>query len=248
MRKFISGILCLAVLLLLMPMAGAAAQGKYPAPLTDTPESKPISSWSSVTPEYWQESTLLNRVATRSGPGGNGVFTEELATFRLGNEISKDAIVWVGWKEPSTPTPVHKKVSGIYWALVEFRDVNGNLYRAYVGIDSPKQQVNTQVLAIDPNTVPYREFKKVPCEVYGGSTNLYYGPGTKYKQVTVRKANHTDTRKAITLPAGTNVDFLCSENDYALIEFRYPSWLDSPSEDSGPLMRAWVPMDAIRSK
>jgi len=240
MRKITSSALCLVVIfLVLMPMAGAAAQS---GPSTRRPDYLP---WS--TPEYWQESALLYSLATRSGPGGNGVYTEELGSFRLGIEIDRDAIVLVGWKEPSTPHPRTGVVNGVYWALIEFRDANRNLYRAYVGVDGPRQKPTRQRLAINPDTVPYEDFEWVACEIYGGSTRMYYGPGSYYKIVTERK-NYRDTGREITLPAGTSVWYLCEEDHYALIEFTYPSRLASPSKDSGPLMRAWVPMGAIRTR
>jgi len=242
MRKFFSGILCLVVFLsLFMPMADVAAQGVYSPPATDPPNP------AFARPVYWQETILVNNMATRSGPGGNGVYTEELATYRLGIEISRNAQVLVGWKEPSTPHPRTGDINGIYWALVEFRDTHGNLYRAYVGIDGPTRKPTTQRLAVNPDTVPYEDFQRVNCEVYGAPTRMYYGPGAHYKVVTERK-NYRDTGREIMLPAGTHVQYLCSENNFSLIEFTYPSWLDSPSKDSGPLMRAWVPSDAIKRR
>lgn len=248
MRKLLSGVLCLVVLLVpLFSMTGAAAQGGYSSPSTNLPDPLPYYS------SYWQTSSLVNKMSTRSGPGGNNIYTEELASFRLGIEIAENAVVLVGWKEPSTPYLISKTVNEIYWAMVEFTDINGNLYRAYVEIDSPTKKAIPQKLSINPDTVPYEKFTKVDCEVYGSATRLYYGPGTEYKVVTVRN-NYRDTGKEILLPAGTNVQFICSERNaasgrnYALIEFTYPSSLKSPSEDSGPLMRAWAPMDAIRRK
>lgn len=243
MRTFFSRILCLVVLLLLfIPIANAAAQNGYSRPSTNPPDRAPQFSL----PVYWQETTLVYDMATRSGPGGNGVYTEELATFRLGTEIDRNAKVLVGWKEPSSPHPRTGVVNGVYWALVEFRDINGNLYRAYVGIDSPTQKPTKQRLAVNPDTVPYEDFSRVDCEIYT-STRMYYGPGTNYKEVTHRN-NYRDTGNEIMLPVGTDVQYLCDENNFALIEFSYPSWLSSPSNDSGPLMRAWVPMYAIWSK